>query len=69
MELKISEEETKDLLKQVFSELLEERRDIFTEIIIEAIEEIGIANAILEGRQDNYVDESKVLSVLRDRTS
>jgi len=32
MELIASEERTKGILKQVFSELLEEKRDLFTEI-------------------------------------
>ncbi len=69
MELKINEEQTKVLLKQIFSELLEEKRDLFTEIMVEAIEEIGLANAIREGRQNEFVSEDQVLSILRDNAS
>lgn len=65
MELSISEEKTKSMLKEVFSELLEEKRDLFTEIMMDVIEEIGLANAIREGRQDEFVSEDQVFGILR----
>lgn len=65
MELSISEEKTKLMLKEVFSELLEEKRDLFTEIMMDVIEEIGLANAIREGRQDEFVSEDQVFGILR----
>jgi len=65
MELSLSEEKTKLMLKEVFSELLEEKRDLFTAIMMEAIEEIGLANAIREGRQSEFVSEDQVLAILR----
>ena len=65
MELNVSEEKTKLILKEVFSELLEEKRDLFTAIMLDAIEEIGLANAIREGRQDEFVSEDQVLAILR----
>ena len=36
-------------------ELMEERRALFLDVILEAIEEIGLANAIREGRQNEFV--------------
>lgn len=39
----------KDLLKQAVMELLEERRDLFSENVAEAMEEAGLVNAIREG--------------------
>jgi len=65
MELSVSDEKTKFIIKQVFSELLEEKRDLFTAIMLEAIEEIGLANAIREGRQNEFVSEDQVLATLR----
>ncbi len=55
MELTISETKAKELLKEVIIELAQERRDLFFEIILEAFEEIGLANAIREGRQNEFV--------------
>ncbi|MEA3338508.1 MAG: hypothetical protein U9R15_00940 [Chloroflexota bacterium] len=65
MELTISKTQTKELLKEVIIELIEEKRDLFFEVILEAIEEIGLANAIREGRQDEFVSEDQVLAILR----
>jgi len=65
MELTISEKQAKELLKEVLVELLEEKRDLFFEVLLEAIEEIGLANAIREGRQNELVGEDQILAILR----
>ena len=62
--LDFSIEET---LKGVIIELAQERRDLFLEMIVEAIEEIGLANAIREGRQDEYVSEESIAAILEGR--
>jgi len=67
MELMINEKQAKALLKEVLIELLEEKRDLFFEVMLEAIEEIGLANAIREGRQNEFVSEEQVLAVLRSQ--
>ena len=64
MELRISETKAKELLKEVIIELAQERRDLFFEIILEAIEEIGLANAIREGRQNEFVSEESIVAIL-----
>jgi len=65
MEVTISEKQVKEVLKEVLIELLEEKRDLFFEVMLEAMEEIGLANAIREGRQDEFVSEDQVLAILR----
>lgn len=65
MELTISEDRAKVLLKEVFSELLEEKRDFFTAIMRDAIENIGLSNAIREGRQNEFVSEDEIFAILR----
>lgn len=64
MELTISETKAKELLKEVIIELAQERRDLFFEIILEAIEEIGLANAIRQGRQNEFVSEESLVAIL-----
>jgi len=64
MELTISERQVKELLKEILIELMEEKHDLFFEILLEAIEEIGLANAIREGRQDEFVSEDRILAIL-----
>jgi len=63
--LTINEKQAKALLKEVLIELLEEERDLFFEVMLEAIEEVGLANAIREGRQNEFVSEEQILAVLR----
>lgn len=64
MELTISDEKTKELLTEVLIEMMENKRDIFREIFLEALEEVGLANAIREGRQSDFVSEDSVMNIL-----
>ena len=67
MELTINETQAKELLKQVMIELVKEKRDLFFEIVVEAMEEIGLANAIREGRHNEYVSEEQITAILEGR--
>ena len=64
MELTISDEKTKELLAEVLTEMIREKREVFYDIVLEAMEEIGLANAIKEGRENQFVSEAEVMSVL-----
>jgi hypothetical protein len=64
MELTVNEEKMKELLKDVMIEMIREKRELFHEIIIDAIEEVGLANAIKEGRKDNFVSEKRIMKIL-----
>jgi restriction endonuclease Mrr len=64
MELTISDEKTKELLTEVLVKMIEEKREVFQEILLEALEEVGLANAISEGRKVEFVSEDEVMSIL-----
>jgi len=64
MELTISDEKTKELLTEVLGKMMKEKREVFQEIVLEAIEEIGLANAISEGRKNEFVGEAEITSIL-----
>jgi len=66
MELTINEEKMKDLMKEILIEMIKEKRELFYEIILEAIEEVALANAIMEGRKDDFIGEDKILGMLED---
>ena len=66
MELSISDEKTKELLTEVIVELIKTRRDLFQDIIVESLEEVGLVNAIIEGRENDFVDEEQIFSLLND---
>jgi hypothetical protein len=63
--ISLDENQFKMLLKQTLIELFEERRDMFSAIVVEALEEIGLANAIREGRKNEFVSEEEIQTILR----
>lgn len=64
MQLTLSDEKTKELLTEALVEMIQQKREVFYEIVVEALEDVGLANAIAEGRQDEFVSEDKIMSVL-----
>ena len=60
----LDDEKTKALLTAVMIDLINNKREIFHDIIVEALEEVGLARAIAEGRQDNFVSEAEIFSIL-----
>ena len=60
----LTEEQTKNLLRQVLVELFEERKSEFHKLIIEAIEEVALANAIRAGRKNEFVSEDEIQAIL-----
>ena len=60
----LDRDQTKDLLRHVLIELLEERRPEFQELIIEALEDVALVNAIREGRKDEFVSEDEIRAAL-----
>lgn len=62
MPLSIDDQRTKELLKEVMVEIIVEKRDFFYDIMLEAMEEIGLANAITEGGKDDFVSENSIFS-------
>jgi len=64
MELSINDEKIRGILKEILIEMIQEKRELFYEIIVEAIEEVALANAITEGRKDEFVSEDRILGML-----
>jgi hypothetical protein len=62
--ISLDEKQFKVLLKQTLIELFEERQDIFSAIVAEALEEIGLANAIREGRKNDFMTREEVQTIL-----
>lgn len=60
----LDEEKLKHLLKSALIEVLQEQRDLFQEIIGEAIEDVGLKRAIEEGLESETVARAKIFKVL-----
>ena len=64
MQLTINDEKTKELLTEVLVEMIQQKREVFYEIILEALEDVGLANAIVEGRQNKFVSEKTITKLI-----
>jgi hypothetical protein len=62
--ISLDEEQFKNLLKETLIELFEERQDLFSAIVAEAMEDIGLANAIREGRKNDFVGKESIEAML-----
>ena len=51
MELTIDDKEMRDMVKEVVVEMIKENREGFCRLLAGAMEEVGLANAIKEGRK------------------
>ena len=56
----------KEVFKQAFAELLQERRDLLYDVFIEVLEDIALANAIKEGEETEVVSRKQVFKILDD---
>jgi hypothetical protein len=44
--------------------LIQQNRSLFHELILDALEEVGLANAILEGEDSEFVEEDEIRTLL-----
>ncbi|NEQ98637.1 MAG: hypothetical protein F6K30_18280 [Cyanothece sp. SIO2G6] len=66
MSLSLDDPKAKALMTEIFVELLQQRRDVFYEIVLEALEEVGLAQAIEAGlADDEWVEETEIRQLLQ----
>lgn len=64
MQISISDEKTREMLTEILIDLIKTRKELFSEIIQEALEEVGLANAIAEGRKNEFIPEEDIFALL-----
>ena len=65
MQLTVDDEQTKELLKAVLVEMLQQKREVFYELVLEALEDVALGKAIEEGEETEFVDEQEIQAILR----
>jgi len=60
----LEEQRIKELFKEALLEVLQERGDLFYDLVVEAIEEIALVRAIREGEGTEVVGKEEVYRVL-----
>ncbi len=62
--MSLNDVRTKELLTEVMVDLIKNKREVLHEIMLEALEEVGLANAIMEGRKNDFVSEDDIFAIL-----
>jgi len=62
----LDEVQIKELFKQAFVELLQERKDLLYEVVEEIVEDLALVRAIKEGEETAIVGRGEVFQVLKD---
>lgn len=63
-QLSVDEEKLKKLLKETLIEVIEQKRDLFRDIVSEAIEDIALTNAIKEGEFTESTSREEVFNII-----
>ncbi len=66
VQLSIDEKKLKDLLKETLIEVIEQKKDLFHDIVAEAIEDIAITNAIKEGESTESISREEVFNIIEE---
>ena len=64
MQVFLNDEKTREMLTEVLIDLIRTRKELFAEIFRDALEEVGLANAIAEGRKNDFVSEETIFTIL-----
>lgn len=62
--LSLSETQLKDLMKTAILEIFQERRDLFQDLVTEALEDIALIKAIDEGKDSQVVSRDTIFAIL-----
>ena len=64
-QITLDETKLKEILKAAIFELLKEQKEVFSEILTEALEDIGMENAIKEGENTETVNREQIFKILK----
>jgi len=61
----LDETKLKELFKTAIFELVQEQKEVFSELILEALEDISMENAIKEGEDTEIVSRDAIFQILK----
>ena len=62
--LTMEDQQLKDMLKQAILELMEERQELFQQILTEVLEETNMVSAIQEGLKSEDISRDDIFQIL-----
>ena len=67
MQTLIDDDKLKQLLKEALIEAIEEKRNLFYNLIVDAVEDIAIVRAIQEGENTETISKEEIFNILEDQ--
>lgn len=64
LESSLSETQIKELMKSAILEIFQEHRDLFQDLVTEALEDLALVKAIDEGKDSEAVSRDAIFSIL-----
>jgi len=64
MTVSLEEEKVRGLLKEILLELIEDRPEIFHDIVLEAVEDAGLLAAVIEGETSENIGREEIDAIL-----
>jgi hypothetical protein len=64
-ELTLTDSKLKELLKVALTEILQEQRELFAEVVLEVLEDVALAKAMKEGEETELVSRDTIFEILR----
>ena len=66
MELVMNDRKFRKIVEDALVDMLNNKPEVFRKIFSEAIEDVCFANAISEGRRDEFVPETEIMASLSE---
>lgn len=67
MTVSLEEDKVRSLLKEILLELMEDRPEVFHDIVLEAIEDAGLLAAVIEGETSENIGREEIDAILEGR--
>lgn len=68
-ELMLTDSKLKELLKVALTEVLQEQRELFAEVMMDVLEDVALAQAIREGAETDLVSRDTIFEILQSDPS
>ena len=68
MEALLDDNKLKNLMKQAIIEVIEEKKDVVHDILVDALEDVAMIHAIQNGEDSGSVSRDEIFGILADPT-
>jgi hypothetical protein len=67
MQTVMDEDRLKEIFKEALTEMLEEKQNLFHDLVMDAMEDIALSRAIQEGQKSGTATKKQIFDILEGR--